>query len=261
MRSLSTLLIVTIFSIQSAFSCTCVGTNFCVNIDEHFSDANDLIFLGTFIKSEEPIGSFVPMQYKVKEIFSGEIVTPSSPLYNGEEFINTDSTVWILAGHSAICMPDLIDQSAVMAIAYNHQNGVIEIPDFGYTNYICNVSYLPVSDDGFVSGRIFEDFQLDTIGLEEFRGIFHSNCAGTNSTSGVFSAEDFVVQPQPTIDHLNIFVPDSFTDWEITLYDMDGRSIRTIDAQTVDLTALDSGVYFMTFERDRHRFTKRIIKI
>ncbi len=261
MRSLSILFIVTIFSIQSARSCTCVGSNFCVNINEHFSDANDLIFLGTFIKSEEPIESFVPMQYKVEEIFSGEIVTPSSPLYNGEEFINTDSTVWILAGSSAICMPDLVDQSAVMAIGYNHQNGVITIPAFGYTNYICSISYLPVSDDGFVSGWIYEDFQEDTVSIEEFRSVFHSSCAGTNSTSEIFSADDFVVQPQPTTDHLNIFVPDSFTDWRITLYDMNGRSIRTIYTQTVDLTALDSGVYIMTFERDRYRFTKRIIKI
>lgn len=261
MRALIFLFFMTCFSMQPLLSCTCVGSSFCLDMDEHFTDDNDLIFLGSFIKSEEPIGLFVPMQYKIEELYSGEVVTPSSPLYNGEEFINTDSTVWILAGSSAFCMPDLVDQSAIMAVAYNEQTGGIAIPAFGYSNYACLISYLPVTEDGFVNGWIYDAFQSDTVSLEEFQGVFHTGCFGTNSTNEVYNIDEFNVLPQPTTGYVDIIMPDAIEEWTITLYDIDGRSLQQINNRSVDLSALNAGVYFMTFEKDRHRFTKRIVKI
>lgn len=261
MRTFIFLFIVQCIFVQAAMACTCVGNNFCENIDLHFSDINELIFQGTFIQSNEPIGPFVPKQYKVEEIYFGEIVTPSSPLFINDGFINTDSTVWILTGNSAFCMPDMVHQSAVIAVGYNQEGGGLSLPDFGYSAFACLISYLPVSEDGYVSGWINQEFVEDTMSLEEFPKLFDGRCSGVNATTEAYDLSAFTVQPQPTTGYVNITMPEPMTDWNITLYDIDGRSLQSITESSIDLSALNAGVYFMAFERDRHRYTKRIVKI
>ena len=54
-------------------------------------------------------GLYRVVQYDVEEIYFGEIVTPDSPIYNEKEYLNTKSTVWLIAGGSGICMSDLSD--------------------------------------------------------------------------------------------------------------------------------------------------------
>ncbi len=188
MRLLISLLLLSFSSIP-LHSCSCVANSFCGNLDRFTHSDNDLVFLGSYIQSAEPISIFRPMQFKVEQIYSGEIITPDSPLYTGEQFINTDSTVWIIAGNSTVCMDNILEQSAIFAVSY--RNNIFSVPaEYGYSTKNCLISYLQSTEENMVSGCIFEPFKNDTISVDSFQEFFDSGCSNDNDGDGVFSNED-----------------------------------------------------------------------
>ena len=83
------------------------------------------------------------------------------------------------------------------------------------------------------------------------------------TVSGTLDIEDFtfdniVVFPNPTTGNLNI---KTNLDITYTLYDFTGRVIiENSDAQTIDITTLPNGVYFLSIKHHDKVFNKRIVK-
>ena len=244
---------------QLLLSCSCIGNSFCSNIEKYTDSDNDLVFMGSFIQSEELEGIFTGIQFKVEKVFYGDIITPDSPLYSGEHFTNTDTTVWIFSGNSSICMPDIyLDQAAILSVAYNH-NTYSNASVFGYAPYVCDICYLPVSENGLASGWIREPFVNEEISIEEFEELFDNGCDSSSSNHDIEKIEVDVF-PQPTTGLLKL--PELYTDnWDLRLFDTGGRQIAILKSSSIDISYLEPGVYFLQGIRQHQRFTERIIKI
>lgn len=260
MKNLIFLILIIGITKAPVFSCSCVAVSYCDNLDK-YTDDNDLIFMGSFIQREDIDGVFYAVEYRVEEVFSGEIITPASPLYEGESRINTDSTLWVISANSGICMPFLEEQKAVIAISYK-EGEFSNVVEFGYSPSTCEYNYFPVSQDETVTG-FFESIDgEEELTIEEFRELTVDGC-GNRLTSTIDDPinEQFSTYPQPTKDLLNISTAGDINDWQISLLDVDGRLIQTCQLEVIDLSNLDSGVYFVQFVKERQRYVKRIIKI
>ncbi len=265
MKILLVITFLTCMLVKSSISCSCVGNSFCDNIDKLAATDSDLVFMGSFIQSEHMASIFNAVQFKVENIYFGEIITPDSPLYGGgQEYVNTDSTIWVFTGNSSICLPDVKEQSAIIAITYREYQ-IVSASDFGYVTHMCETSYLPVSPEGIVSGWITEAFQEDSISIEAFEEFYDTGCdvlsGGTSTANTEYDEIEFSIYPQPTTYRLNITAPVDLHDWEINLYDLTGRSIAVEKGVSLDLSFLNPGVYFIQFTKDRQRYIKKIIKI
>ena len=261
MRLLISLLLLA-FTYIPLHSCSCVANSFCDHLDRFTDSDNDLVFLGSYIQSADPISIFVPMQFKVEQIYSGEIVTPDSPLYTGEQFINSDSTVWIIAGNSSVCMANILEEPAIFAVSYRENNGFSVPAEYGYSTHVCFISYLRSTEENKVSGWIFEPFKDDTISIDSFQEFFDSGCSDSlTSTEELEETYTFSVHPQPTTGQINITSSDDLSGWVIDLHDVAGRSIRLDSKNSMDIGFLRPGVYFLHFVKDRHRYVRKIVKI
>ena len=75
---------------------------------------------------------------------------------------------------------------------------------------------------------------------------------------------NFEVYPNPTMDYLNI--KSSTSNYEVNLMDIKGSRIENVqlinkgDLTSIDLSALNSGIYFLEFKSDNEVIVKKIIK-
>ena len=244
---------------QLLIGCSCIGNSFCSNLEKFTDNDNDLVFMGSFIQSEELEGIFSGLQFKVEKIYYGDIITPDSPLYGGEHFINSDTTVWIFSGNSAICMPDInLNQSAILSVSYKN-NVYSTANEFGYATHVCDMCYLPVSESGMVSGWITEPFVDEEMSIEEFEDFFNNNCDNSSNSRDINKIEVDVF-PQPTTGILKL--PELYTDnWDLRLFDSGGRQVVILKSSSIDISHLEPGIYFLQGKSQRQRFTERIIKI
>lgn len=68
------------------------------------------------------------------------------------------------------------------------------------------------------------------------------------------------IYPNPASDYINIAVSDSQTILAINCYDIFGKKvIKTTQNEQVDVSKLQSGLYFVTIETDKGQLTKKII--
>jgi len=72
----------------SALSCTCPFSPLSKHLENFEDDETALVFKGSYIQ-EEPMGSYNAVQFKIEMIYSGEVITPDSPYYNGKTYTNT----------------------------------------------------------------------------------------------------------------------------------------------------------------------------
>lgn len=252
-------------SFQSLKGCSCVGISFCQALESLTDEEIDLVFMGSFIKSEPLESIFTAIQFKVIKIYHGEVITPSSVYFTGEDYINTDSTVWIISGNSSICMPDIDDETAIFALSYNKHNAFGGPPnEYGYAPHSCTPNYFPIAADNTVEGRIFNFNGTginDTITVEEFEEAINDKCGLSSNTSIDYFSDNTVVYPQPTSGILRINNLENYAEWKLKLTDLSGRVIKELNSIEIDLSDCEAGIYFLQFVKDRQRFTKKIIKI
>ena len=122
----------------SAFSCDCFQPSFCDEISDLNYAEGGIVFKGSFLRSDSINSLLTAYEFKIEELYKGEVVTPSSPLYTGEFYTNTDSTVWILSGPTDNCHRTLSENTAIFAVTYNYLSPTM---DFGYTPSFCRNDY------------------------------------------------------------------------------------------------------------------------
>ena len=81
-----------------------------------------------------------------------------------------------------------------------------------------------------------------------------------NTAKPEISGKNLVLYPVPSEDFVYISTPliiDS-----VTLYDVNGKAIKTMDRPKIkiDITGINTGVYFLRFNIENQIITKRIIK-
>jgi len=263
MKNFLSLFIALCLSSHLLFGCTCIDNTFCENIERYTDEDSDLVFMGTVIQEEMVDGLYRVVQYDVEEIYFGEIVTPDSPIYNGEEYLNTESTVWLITGGSGICMSDLSDQKVIVAVSYN-QSVFGNLASFGYSPAACSRNYFEVSPTNSITGYITSYDDEQTLSLEEFEEMFDTRCGTDSPTTSTFStpiAADFKALPQPTTGALNLIAPGNFHDWDVRIYDVDGKLIKVCSEASLDISAIDAGLYLVHFVKDNHQFIEKVTKI
>jgi len=261
MKYLIALLTCFLINLQTLTACSCFISNFCENIEKFTDKDSDLIIKGTIIQRDSLTPIFQAIQYKIDQIYFGEIVTPDSPIYMGEEYMNTDTTVWIFSANSSICMPDVLDQQAIMAISYNEHNFLGMASSFGYSFGGCLPNYFPISQDQNVTGWIWNyNIIQETISLEEFEEVITTGCAQLSSVTNENYSDNIKIFPQPTTGELFLVSEDELEEWTVSMHDLTGREVRKINTYHIDISDLEAGVYFLRFVKNRHQFIKRIIK-
>ena len=256
------LLILFIYNIQSAYSCFCVTVDFCSYVDSYKDDPTLLAFKGSYIQST-PSGSDLAFQFKVEEIYFGEIVTPDSPFYDGEDFANTDSTVWVLAGVEEACMRWIQETDAIFVVPY--KTGVpLSSETFGYVPSICNTDYFPISDSDEITGPIWHFSEDVTMDLMEFEQIILNECSSITYIEDRIYEEDCIdIYPQPVEHILNIDICNTTAKWNIKLYSTSGQQIMNIQDSRVDISNLENGIYYLSFTEagGKNKYYRKVIKI
>ena len=215
--------------------------------------------MGSYIQEDSVDTWIKAFQFKVEKIYHGKIVTPASPLYTGQIYENTDSTVWLLTGPEETCFRWLYKDKAIFAVKYNEG---FSNPDdaVGYIPTICRNDYFRVSMES-VTGKILSPAENITLSLSDFEKTILSFCGSTSTDNLISASDETQIFPQPAIDLINIHLPNDKKDWDITLFDSMGKEILRVQELTVELIGIESGIYFLLFTNGHSRFTKRFIKL
>jgi len=110
----------------------------------------------------------------------------------------------------------------------------------------CGRHYLNVKE-GIVRGYINEQFELDSIPLENFEKEVIKRCQGKRSSIGPLSSElDLLVYPNPVSDFCQIVSDEEIA--EIILYDAAGRKVTELSQKNtksyqLDMQVCASGLY------------------
>ena len=83
----------------------------------------------------------------------------------------------------------------------------------------------------------------------------------TNLSNQSFDNDAFSLYPNPSSDFLNISNPNNVEIKNISVIDINGRTIKNINsATTINVSDLNAGVYFVTIETAEGKSTKKFIK-
>lgn len=252
-------LLVSIFCIQPIFACSCFTLPLCDYYEQIKEDETRLVFQGSFLYEEELNNGLKAIEFKVEEIYIGEIVTENSVHFGGETYVNTDSTVWILSGSSAACLRNITDETAIFAVVYN-ADWPENNSEVGYVPNICASDYFPISSNNDISGW-FWDTEFTTLSLTEFENLLEQGCITASTNPNVKVFDDFNIYPNPARDILNIDSEFIGNGLKLELYDIQGKFIQAIEEGTADLSNLDAGIYFIKASYRDEGFTKKLIKL
>lgn len=272
-----------LFCFQSIKACSCGGPEFC-ELYESYKDGDDLlVFRGSFIKRENinAVGSAI--QFKLEEKYLGTVVTPDSPLYTGETYENTDSTIWVYAGSPLACHRLIYEKDAIFAVFYDGSFQPFS-ETFGYVPTNCLGDYCYFIDEETVVGEIFSR-SLDTIPFSQFEEIFEvgcgvdndedtynsivdcddenslinpgateipnngidENCDGMDLISSIIEETDIFMElyPNPSTSFIKV-QSNGLINYQISLTNIDGAIYEFNKNETLlDVAHLSRGVYFV----------------
>lgn len=246
-------------SVKIVFSCSCFVQNYCELKDEIAGNEKALVFKGFPIAVDTLADYIYAVQFEITKIYSGESITPESPLYGGEAYANTDSTVWLLAGSSAACFRYFENREAIFAVFYNEAWNPIDEFQVAYVPSICRGDYFPIADDGTVRGYIWSEYVEDVVPLEEFEQVIESRCIVSTNDKPI---QDITIElfPQPACDYMNIKI-ESRLDFKISLHDIQGKVLSQVTSNQLDTSDLSPGVYLLSFEYGGERQIKKFVKM
>ncbi|HLW42709.1 MAG TPA: T9SS type A sorting domain-containing protein [Flavobacterium sp.] len=81
----------------------------------------------------------------------------------------------------------------------------------------------------------------------------------SNLSSNTFVLENFNIYPNPTSDVLNISLENNLTLEKITIYNNSGQIVKTAQQNTVDVSNLSSGIYFVEVITNQGIATKKVV--
>lgn len=245
--------------ILPAFSCTCFPPSYCDYYEQIKDNETTLIFKGSYIKEDQIGNGSKAMEFKVEEIYKGEIVTENSIYYTGETFINTDSSVWLLSGSEASCLRFFDEATAIFVVTYNPTWSPIS-ENFGYVPTICKSDYFPISSNEEISGWIWESEDI-TIPLSEFETMLEQGCMISYLENSTDEFDQLNVHPNPVKEVLNIESNYYGEELKMELYDTKGRLVKRIEESSVDLNELSPGIYFFIATFRNSTYTKKVVKM
>jgi len=248
MRLFSTFFIL-IFSYQLSYACSCLGQVFTDYLGYLCSEEKTLIFRGSYMEKDSMMNGYKALQFKVEELYYGEIVTVDSPFFESDSHPSTDSTVWVLAGSEASCHRWIAEKDAIFALTYT---GGFSITGgtFGYIPTICQNDYFPISEADSITGIFFQQHINTSLSLQEFEDLLEMNCLNPVDDEDEEHSINPLVYPQPASTQIFIQTVTPLNDWEIVLINTEGKVIKEVNNPLIDVSALIPGVYFL-------RFTKR----
>jgi len=253
-------ILVLLFSSNSILNaCSCFGKiNFCVLVGERYANERGLVFRGEFIQAQPVDGFTYAAQFKVLEIYQGEIILPDSPLANDNGFDNSSTTVWLEGGNSSLCYEEYDEGfEGLFAVSYNEA--------LGYTTNICEQGYTIIKDINAVEGYFTDSFNPQTFPLSQVIDlVIDGSCVSDVKEEQLEEAID--IYPNPIVDD-RVFLDintDLIGDYTVEVYNTSGQlSIsKKMENQTgsLNVSALKSGIYYLSIVSGEHRYTKKILK-
>lgn len=243
-------------------ACSCFEISYCTYIDFYTDDPTLLIFKGSYLQSVQLDGFNKAIQFKVEKIYRGEVVTPSSPIYEGEQVTNTDSTVWLLEGSEASCMRTISQNDAIFIIPY--RPGQLFSEEFSYVPSICNHDYFPISEQMTITGSIGNSSENMTIPVSDFENIILQDCSDEIDIDHSLTKSNCInLYPNPTEGILVIEIFEESKEWSADIYNCLGQKINKITKNTMDISEFENGIYFIVFsiEGNKEKKIKKVIKI
>ena len=248
-------------SIQiTSWACSCAGVlNFCEHSKNIKDDEKGLIWIGEFIQKDSIDEYTAAYQFKVEEIIHGNIITKDSPFASGSSYENTDSTIWVLGGEGSLCLYDYQAGRSIFAIGYNSNN-------FGYTASICAMEYMNIPSDEMLNGHIFSNYETESISLSDLREVIDASCVSNNDHFSTRIEESLTMSPNPTADYIDLILnSNQLEGLSLEVYDILGKKLFTRGlksrATQIDLRNYRSGIYILSFTKDRFRYSKKLIKV
>jgi hypothetical protein len=176
---------------------------------------------------------------------------------------------------------------------YTTSNGGTNYTQFSATDFFTgDIAYVPGTTTAYVTtGTTGSSYSLDNgLTWTTIDGIQHTIVAFLNETVGftggfttsatvggvskytgsvlvneTFEASKFAIYPNPTNNVLNITNSDNILLSEVTITDMNGRIVKTVNATNltevqINVADLTTGIYFMNINTDSGKAVKKFIK-
>src|SRR5690554_1082213 len=119
-------------------------------------------------------------------------------------------------------------------------------------------------DNSGWSVSLFSDGK--TVAIGAYRNSDNGNAAGhvrgydiSNLSSNIFVLENFNIYPNPTSEVLNIKLENNLTLEKVTIYNNLGQIVKTAQQNTVDVSALSKGIYFVEVTTNQGKAVKKVI--
>src|SRR5690554_6082320 len=105
-----------------------------------------------------------------------------------------------------------------------------------------------------------------TVAIGAYRNSDNGNAAGhvrvydiSNLSSNIFVLENFNIYPNPTSEVLNIKLENNLTLEKATIYNNSGQIVKTAQQNTVDISNLSSGIYFVEVTTNQGKAVKKVV--
>ena len=186
--------------------------------------------------------------------FPNESLTPTDEQTNPFGYTEA-SNIHNLAGKYPVGYGtpfDLIDMETVIGLDITHITHIKIIDVIGSIDpaYASYDSYGRAVNDPFPTSFGSGGFDLDAVAIVDI-----------SFTTGIrenFNSQ-ISVYPNPVQDQLNIQI--SASNFQVTINDLQGRTVLVGNSKTLSIESLPKGVYFIVVTTDSKSFSKKIIKL
>ncbi|HIB37022.1 S8 family serine peptidase [Mesonia sp.] len=175
----------------------------------------------------------------------GQLNSPVAALVN-----DLDIRILDLSGNTYL--PYKLNLSNVAGAATKGDNTVDNVEQVEIEFPIAGEYEIQISHKGNIQGGS-QDYSLIVTGITDY----------LNTKDVEFQNTLIRLWPNPAKETINLSSDSSvdLTDWNINLYDLQGRLIiKNIKSQQIDISTLNSGVYVLDFKNGNQSFQKKVIK-
>ncbi|REG89894.1 leucine-rich repeat domain-containing protein [Winogradskyella sediminis] len=196
----------------------------------------------------------------------------------GEGVTNIGTGAFYKAGLTSITIPDSVTNidnvaffanTSLLTISFGSGLTSIGSQSFAYCNPLTSVS-ISAATPSTVNVNTFEGLALSSINL-----FVPSENVSTYSSTTVW--EDFIVQvlnindfdmevaikvyPNPVVETVQINLPSSISLRQVEVYNVNGQSVLLSNSNSINISHLAKGQYFMSVETSKGKVVKPLIKL